>query len=137
MDFVDSPTMRDYINSVRDLADQKDALAAALGEIGRIIAAMHDMGVIHGDLTTSNMMRQGDGQIVVIDFGLASSSSNTEDKAVDLYVLERAFTSTHCHSDALFQLVMDGYAAASTKADVTLRKFKDVKLRGRKRSMLG
>lgn len=32
---------------------------------------------------------------VMIDFGLSSNSTIPEDKGVDLYVLERAFTSAH------------------------------------------
>jgi len=31
----------------------------------------------------------------MIDFGLSSNSTMIEDRAVDLYVLERAFISTH------------------------------------------
>ncbi len=58
---------------------------------------MHEAGVVHGDLTTSNIMIKNDENhsIVFIDFGLASTQPNIEDKAVDLYVLERAFISTH------------------------------------------
>ena len=32
---------------------------------------------------------------VLIDFGLSYNNTLAEDKAVDLYVLERAFTSAH------------------------------------------
>lgn len=46
---------------------------------------------------------------VLIDFGLAYTSSLTEDKAVDLYVLERAFASTHPESEPLFGRVLEGY----------------------------
>jgi tRNA A-37 threonylcarbamoyl transferase component Bud32 len=46
---------------------------------------------------------------VLIDFGLAYTSSLTEDKAVDLYVLERAFASTHPDSELLFGKVLEGY----------------------------
>ena len=38
---------------------------------------------------------------VVIDFGLSYISTLAEDKAVDLYVLERAFLSTHPSSEKL------------------------------------
>jgi TP53 regulating kinase-like protein len=46
---------------------------------------------------------------VLVDFGLAYTSSLTEDKAVDLYVLERAFASTHPKSEPLFGRVLEGY----------------------------
>lgn len=65
--------------------------------IGRSIASMHAIDVIHGDLTTSNMLLRSTTppSIVLIDFGLSYVSSLVEDKAVDLYVLERALASTH------------------------------------------
>lgn len=68
--------------------------------IGTCLGKMHDAGVVHGDLTTSNIMikdtpNEPGFQVVMIDFGLATMQPNIEDKAVDLYVLERAFTSTH------------------------------------------
>ena len=69
--------------------------------IGTSLGKMHDAAVVHGDLTTSNIMvKDTPGvepgfQIVMIDFGLATMQPGIEDKAVDLYVLERAFISTH------------------------------------------
>lgn len=56
---------------------------------------MHELGVIHGDLTTSNMIIKEDGSIFLLDFGLSYNKDSAEDRAVDLYVLERAFKSTH------------------------------------------
>lgn len=57
--------------------------------------------MIHGDLTTSNMMLKPNGAtledsmkeeslgtLYMIDFGLSSCSHKVEDKAVDLYVLK-------------------------------------------------
>lgn len=47
---------------------------------------------------------------VLIDFGLSFQSGLVEDKAVDLYVLERAFSSTHPQSEPLFAAILDAYA---------------------------
>jgi Kae1-associated kinase Bud32 len=70
--------------------------------IGVTLAKMHDVDVVHGDLTTSNLMLREDNiSLVVIDFGLSYVSKLSEDKAVDLYVLERAFSSTHPKTEAL------------------------------------
>ncbi|KAG8909222.1 serine/threonine-protein kinase bud32 [Tulasnella sp. 408] len=82
---------------------------------------MHAVDIIHGDLTTSNMMlRKSSGtdeiELVLIDFGLSYQSALVEDKAVDLYVLERAFASTHPESEPLFATVLDTYAEESGKA---------------------
>lgn len=46
----------------------------------------------------------------MIDFGLSYHSGLVEDKAVDLYVLERAFSSTHPDSAPLFASVLTAYA---------------------------
>uniref|UniRef100_A0A915N4X3 non-specific serine/threonine protein kinase n=1 Tax=Meloidogyne javanica TaxID=6303 RepID=A0A915N4X3_MELJA len=60
---------------------------------------MHSAGLIHGDLTTPNVLvkkKQNDNlDLIFIDFGLSKFSQKPEDKAVDLYVLERALTSAH------------------------------------------
>jgi TP53 regulating kinase-like protein len=82
----------------------QDELLSLLSDVGIQIAKLHFADIIHGDLTTSNMMlraakpqapTRSNQEIVMIDFGLASVASLVEDKAVDLYVLERAFLSTH------------------------------------------
>ncbi len=73
-------------------------------EVGKAIAMMHDAEIVHGDLTTSNiLLRSNDRKldIVLIDFGLGSMKPSIEEKAVDLYVLERAFISTHPGSERL------------------------------------
>lgn len=59
-------------------------------QVGKAVAALHDGGLIHGDLTTSNILvRDVDSRVVIIDFGLAQNSIIPEDKGVDLYVLVR------------------------------------------------
>ncbi|KAG9016763.1 serine/threonine-protein kinase bud32 [Tulasnella sp. 427] len=111
--------------------------------IGRELAKMHAVDIIHGDLTTSNMMLRrspstDEIEVVLIDFGLSYQSALVEDKAVDLYVLERAFASTHPESEPLFATILDTYAGESGKAWAAVkRRLDDVRLRGRKRSMVG
>lgn len=153
-----------------------EGLEGLMGRIGRAVGRMHEVGVVHGDLTTSNMMlrppssssssaaagkvlrdggagatdgdgdRNGagvggretlEGDIVLIDFGLAGQSSQDEDKAVDLYVLERAFGSTHPEAEEGFQEVLRAYGESYKGAKVVLKRLEDVRMRGRKRSMLG
>jgi TP53 regulating kinase-like protein len=116
-----------------------------MGFIGTEIAKMHIADIIHGDLTTSNMMlrhpssfRSPGTELVLIDFGLAYSSNLVEDKAVDLYVLERAFASTHPDSEPLFASVLKAYQDKMGKEWTAVgRRLDDVRLRGRKRSMVG
>jgi TP53 regulating kinase-like protein len=77
------------------------------------------------------------GELVMIDFGLGSSSVQDEDKAVDLYVLERAFLSTHPKIERLFDEVLAGYEGSYKGARVVLKRLADVRMRGRKKSMVG
>lgn len=78
-----------------------------------------------------------EGEIVLIDFGLSAQSVQDEDKAVDLYVLERAFGSTHPEAEGLFREVLRAYGESYKGAGVVLKKLEEVRMRGRKRSMLG
>ena len=115
--------------------------------MGRVIGKMHAAGVVHGDLTTSNMFLKDTGEggldcITVIDFGLATQNNNNrsgEDKAVDLYVLERALISTHTGSAPLMQHVLDEYGKQFD--DETWKKIgtrlESVRQRGRKRECFG
>lgn len=139
---------------------EEDAdLVALMRRIGSAVGRMHGVGVVHGDLTTSNMMLRPwekgrepanghagdgggdgllDGDIVIIDFGLASQSTSDEDRAVDLYVLERAFASTHSRAEGLFTAVLESsYKETFKQAPVVLKKLEEVRMRGRKRSMIG
>lgn len=130
--------------------DQKP-LVDIMRRIGAAVGKLHSTGIVHGDLTTSNMMlrsSEGDeeksarekllqGEVVLIDFGLATQSSLEEDRAVDLYVLERAFGSTHPRAENYFDEVLKAYAETFKRAPAVLRKLEDVRMRGRKRSMLG
>jgi len=101
---------------------------------------------VDGDLTTSNMIIRhplaargaSSSKLVLIDFGLAYTSTLVEDKAVDLYVLERAFASTHPDSEPMFFAVLEAYKKGMGKDWTAVeRRLEDVRLRGRKRSMLG
>lgn len=112
--------------------------------IGIEIAKIHLADVVHGDLTTSNMMlrlpkpNQSTTELVLIDFGLSYISTLVEDKAVDLYVLERAFASTHPDSEPLFASVLTAYGTRlGSEWNAISRRLDDVRLRGRKRSMVG
>ncbi|ETV94770.1 BUD32 protein kinase [Aphanomyces invadans] len=107
-------------------------------QIGVAIARMHDADIVHGDLTTSNLMKKADTtSITVIDFGLANSQPLPEDKAVDLYVMERAFQSTHVHSEPLVAEILRAYKAKSRRSDAIFHKLYQVRSRGRKRTMVG
>lgn len=106
--------------------------------IGRIVGLIHKVGVIHGDLTTSNFLINQNNQVIPIDFGLSSHSTSPEDRAVDLYVLERALQTTHIKEEK-FQLILEEYRKTmhSPENEKVIKKLDDVRARGRKRLMIG
>ena len=65
-----------------------------LKELGKNIAALHNGSIIHGDLTTSNIILHNK-KLVFVDFGLGYNSSKNEDKATDLLVFKKTFNATH------------------------------------------
>jgi TP53 regulating kinase-like protein len=141
--FVDAKNgllVMEYINGVtakeRIISDSIDLLCLGT-QLGETIARLHSHDIIHGDLTTSNILLE-ENRLVLIDFGLASVSNSIEDRAVDLYVLERAITSTHpqCGTQ-LFKAIVESYGKVVSNSTATLSKLAQVQLRGRKRDMIG
>ncbi len=135
---------------------EDEPLRELMARIGAAVGRLHAAGVVHGDLTTSNLMLRphveqveassGDdmarseplsGDVVLIDFGLAAQTLQDEDRAVDLYVLERAFGSTHPTIESLFQDVLGVYRVYYKGAKQAMKRLEDVRLRGRKKSMIG
>jgi Kae1-associated kinase Bud32 len=98
-------------------------------EIGKKVAQLHNMDIIHGDLTTSNMILND--EIYFIDFGLSSFSDKIEHKAVDLYLLERALESKHYQFN-IFEHVLKSYKKEALQ-DISKR-FEQVSLRGRNKA---
>ena len=132
----DGVLMKDYVNQKlkeNDVASLHDLVQL----IGRTVSAVHKEDVIHGDLTTSNMFyHPSTNSITVIDFGLSFVSALTEDKAVDMYVLERAFISTHPDTEAMFADLLEAYCEGKGGKSV-VNKLNEVRARGRKRTMVG
>ena len=112
---------------VRDVLDNKIKICR---EIGQKIALMHNLGIIHGDLTTSNMIYNK--QVYFIDFGLSFFSEKIEDKAVDLHLLRQALESKHYTVyEKAFKLVLDGYKSKAKNYNQIMKRFEQVELRGR------
>ncbi|KAL0977843.1 hypothetical protein UPYG_G00162040 [Umbra pygmaea] len=143
-DIVGSVTVRDYITSIQlsPQKSQEERLDHLAKKMGLVLAKMHEEDVIHGDLTTSNMLLKVGGDteeadLFLIDFGLSYISALPEDKGVDMYVLEKAFLSTHPNTEALFEKLLKAYTASYRKSHSVINKLNEVRLRGRKRSMVG
>ncbi|KUK72557.1 MAG: putative bifunctional tRNA threonylcarbamoyladenosine biosynthesis protein [Methanobacterium sp. 42_16] len=100
--------------------------------IGENVARLHDCGLIHGDLTTSNLILGEDGKSVVfIDFGLGKVSDLVEDKGVDLLVFKKAINGIHHDiSQECFDHILKGYEGARDYREV-VAKIEEIEGRGR------
>ena len=103
-------------------------------KIGILIGRLHKNGIIHGDLTTSNMILTSNGKIYFVDFGLGEFSKELEARGVDLHLMKRALQSTHyLFAEESFNAVLEGYAEAvgEVEAKKVLEKIREIELRGR------
>ena len=125
MDFIDG-------DKIRDILERSDYVKLC-GEIGRKIAVLHNNTVIHGDLTTSNMiLEENSKQIYFIDFGLSFFSHKIEDMAVDLHLLKQALESKHYTIwEKCFNAALDGYRKESKQGEDVIKRLEVVEKRGR------
>lgn len=102
--------------------------------IGELIGCLHSHGIIHGDLTTSNMILTPHKRVYFVDFGLGELKDELEAMGVDLHLMKRAFQSTHYEfADECFSAVMEGYAkiVGGAVAKDLLGKIQEIERRGR------
>ncbi|XP_062128185.1 EKC/KEOPS complex subunit TP53RK [Drosophila sulfurigaster albostrigata] len=146
--FGNAQTAKKFIqNTVAAESDEEKVKEKLLGlciRIGAIIGQMHANNIIHGDLTTSNILinpnpaAKNEYDVILIDFGLSHYNQGAEDKGVDLYVLERALLSTHSEQKYIFEYILAEYRRNCGKdEEVVIAKFDEVRARGRKRTMIG
>lgn len=157
MEFLEGLNLKTYLLDNENKSRISYPILAKM--MGETIGKVHNLGVVHGDLTTSNMILIENGsqnesadtsfQLVMIDFGLAKSSSSVEEQAVDLYVLERALESTHPDLPENFlDMILDAYSMTTTSNNdsqksgkqnqqSTLQRLEQVRQRGRKRECFG
>uniref|UniRef100_A0A7S2ZEE5 non-specific serine/threonine protein kinase n=1 Tax=Rhodosorus marinus TaxID=101924 RepID=A0A7S2ZEE5_9RHOD len=143
--YVDMDSARIYMEYLDSAKTLKDCLSEPLSslqpicaKVGALVGNLHAGDIVHGDLTTSNLMMRDDGSLAIIDFGLSYLSSAEEDKAVDLYVLERAISNVHCEvAEKVNELILESYRQRFGSAKHVLRRLQEVRSRGRKRLMVG
>lgn len=124
-------------------------------ELGKETAKLHQNNIIHGDLTTSNVIlttnspqaeqvnkkqkgvtksfpknNQTEGLVYIIDFGLGFISNKIEDKAVDLHLIKQALEAKHYQNhEKLFSHFKEGYLWSDSKK--VLERLEAVEKRGR------
>jgi len=119
----------EYIDGavVKNILDDQIELAI---DIGKNATIMHDLDIIHGDLTTSNMILDKKGKLKFIDFGLSFVSDKEENKAVDLHLFKEAVESKHFRKEKeIWDNFIKGYNPKNKKQ--ILKRLELVETRGR------
>lgn len=125
MEHVDAPVLRDVMNTASD---------EILSLVGKSVAKLHESNIIHGDLTTSNMLIK-DNNVFLIDFGLSEIKDSFEAKAVDLHLLKQAIESKHYNEYGhAWSLIKESYEKNYSKGTLVTDRLKTVERRGRYKS---
>lgn len=126
MEFIEGKKLSEHLDK---LANKEEIME----KVGEEIAKLHDADIIHGDLTTSNMILAkecGEDKVYFIDFGLGFISKRMEDRAVDLHLIRQALEAKHFqHWEKLYHAMLKGYK--SKDKDKILKQLKEVEGRGR------
>ncbi len=126
-DIIDFEIRMEYIEGTA----LKDIITPQLAErTGELVGKLHTFGIIHGDLTTSNILFK-DGKLFLIDFGLAYLDKTLEARGVDVHVLFQTFESTHENHEELIEAFKKGYARTFSNADEIIERVKEIESRGR------
>jgi Kae1-associated kinase Bud32 len=128
MEYVRGPRVKDIL-----LRLSPGALRTLFEGLGRAAARLHSAGVVHGDLTTANLV-VNDGTLVLLDFGLSSYSTRVEDHAVDLRLIKETVTGAHSESaPSAVAALLSGYSAEAGEARcaAVLRQLRSIERRGR------
>lgn len=123
MEFVEGKRLKDTLNKKNFLAHCK--------ELGTKISLLHNGGLVHGDLTTSNVIADGKA-LVFVDFGLGFFSEKVEDLAVDLLNLKKTFEATH-HSlmPAAWEAITCAYCKESRNGKAVVAQVLEIEKRAR------
>jgi TP53 regulating kinase and related kinases len=101
-----------------------------INQIAKNISKLHEKDIIHGDLTTSNMILKNE-KIYFIDFGLGYISRKYEDRAVDIHLFKQALEAKHPKNyETLLKEFLKSYNTSEESKKV-LERLKAVEKRGR------
>jgi len=129
MEFVEGRQLKQLLKDVSE--DDRWQLCRKIGEL---IGKLHRYGIVHGDLTTSNMIQAPDGKIFFVDFGLSEKTMELEARGVDLHLMKRALQSTHFqYAEKCFNAIIEGYKSVLGIDEVknVLDKIREIERRGR------
>ncbi|MEM0101241.1 MAG: KEOPS complex kinase/ATPase Bud32 [Candidatus Methanomethyliaceae archaeon] len=127
MSYIPGPPLK---NIIINMSNEK--LKELFIEIGRLVGLLHKGGIIHGDLTTSNMLLQKN-RIFFIDFGLSEYTYDIEARGVDIHLMRRALESSHyMYSNLAYENFIIGYKSImGEEANDILKRVDEIRRRGR------
>ncbi|MBS7643378.1 Kae1-associated serine/threonine protein kinase [Candidatus Bathyarchaeota archaeon] len=123
----------EQVKRVLDKLDSRSRVRLSV-EIGKLVGRLHQRGIIHGDLTTSNIILTPSGKIYFIDFGLGEYSTEVEARGVDLHLMRRALQSTHYRlARECFPAILNGYSMilGENTAEEVWKRVREIEKRGR------
>lgn len=129
MEFIEGKQVKQLLGEVS--RSERRRLCLRTGEL---IGKLHKNGIVHGDLTTSNMILDSEGKIFLVDFGLGEKTSELEARGVDLHLMRRALESIHFRfAEECFSAVVKGYSKVlgDDAAEKVLDKIREIERRGR------
>ncbi|MFH0832847.1 MAG: KEOPS complex kinase/ATPase Bud32 [Candidatus Aenigmatarchaeota archaeon] len=125
MEFIGGELVKEVLNE-NNCIEISEKIAIA-------VARLHSYDIVHGDLTTSNMILKKN-DLYFIDFGLAFFSKRTEDKAIDLHLLHEALESTHfAVLDDAWKTILKVYSEEYSEAGKVIKTLSEIEKRGRYR----
>ena len=133
---VPTPVIKDVTSDTLTMEQVKGTLlkeilsSTEMEEAGKTVGRLHAAGIVHGDLTTSNMIMR-DSRCVLIDFGLSMVSRELEARGVDVHVLFQTLESITDEYPELIQAFCRGYRSAFDGADEVILREKEIERRGR------
>lgn len=129
MQFINGNRLRELIPSL-----SSEEISRISSSIGESVAKLHKGDIVHGDLTTSNIIINNNKDIVFIDYGLGAFTNEIEEKAVDIHLFIRTLESSHYDLlNDILKNFLKGYEKILGK-DFTqkiLKKVEEIRLRGR------
>lgn len=128
MEYIEGEILKSFLKEVNE-----EMVTKICFQIGQEIGKLHNYGIVHGDLTTSNIIKIKDkSQLAFIDFGLGFISDRIEDFGIDLYLLECALRSTHPDIfNIAWKAILDGYKKISSYKNKIEEKLSEISSRGR------
>ncbi len=126
MENINGQRLKEHLNSI----SENDVKSLSI-QLGKQIGKLHNNNIIHGDLTTSNMILKN-GEIYFIDFSLGEFTQRIEEKAIDLKLLKGAVKSTHFQIfDLVWENILLGYEEICNRPNEVLSQLKEIEKRAR------